>query len=148
MKNPARRLASALGVDRKGVDPQAVNLRRIDRFLEQLERTPFDTLRVYAVQSFAPAALDAARRHAQAAADEAGRMDLRLEAAGAVDAFLRRALDSHAFDPTYRAEPLRPDDRARLRRTLVDASLALVSRDLIDDRVFDELAGPCAQLMS
>ena len=129
-------------------DPTALDLRRIDRFLKQLDRTPFDTLRVFAVRSFAPVSLDAARRHAQAIADEAGRLDLRLEVAGAIDAFLGHALDSHAFDPTYRTEPLRPDDRARLRGTLVDASLALVTRDLIDDRTFDELAGPCAQLVS
>lgn len=147
MRIPAGRLASALGFARGPVDPNAATLQQVDHFLERLERTPFDTLRTYAVRPLAPAALNKARRSAQVIADQAGRMDLRLGAASAVEDFLSRAFDRYPFDATYRTEPMRPEDRARLIRTLVDASLAVVAQDVIDDQTFDQLVGPCSQLV-
>jgi hypothetical protein len=147
VKTPIGRLASALGFARERVDPNAATMQQVDQFLERLERTPFETVRTYAVRPLAPVALNEARRNAQVTADEAGRMDLRLEVAGAIDTFLSRAFDGRPFDPTYISEPLRPEDRARLLKTLVDASLAVVAQDLIDDRTFDQLVGPCGQLV-
>ena len=147
MKTPVRRLASAVGFARRRVDPNAATLQQINHFLEHLERTPFDALRMSAVRPFAPAALNDARRRAQLAADQAGRTELRLEVAGAIDAFLSRAFDGRPFDPTYSPEPMRPEDRARLLKTLADASLAVVAQDVIDDRTFDQLVGPCSQLV-
>ena len=147
MKTPARRLASALGFARGRADPNAATLQQVDHFLGRLERTPFYTLRTYAVRPLARAALNDVRRRAQIAADQAGRTDLRLELAGAVETFLSRAFDRRPFDPTYSPEPMRPEDRARLLQTLVDASLAVVAQDVIDDRAFDQLVGPCGQLV-
>lgn len=147
VRTPVRRLASALGFARGRVDPNAATLQQVDHFLERLERTPFYTLRTYAVRPLAPATLNEARRRAQVIADQAGRMDLRLEVAGAMETFLSRAFDRHPFDPTYSPEPMRPEDRVRLLKTLVDASLAVVAQDVIDDRTFDQLVGPCSQLV-
>ncbi len=92
MRTPARRLASALGFARGRADPNAATLQQVDHFLGRLERTPFYTLRTYAVRPLARAALNDVRRRAQIAADQAGRTDLRLELAGAVETFLSRAL--------------------------------------------------------
>lgn len=147
MKTPVGRLASALGFARERVDPNAATLQQVDRFLERLARSPFYTLRTYAVRPLAPAALNEARRRAQVTADDAGRMDLRLDVAGAIETFLSRAFDGRPFDPSYSPEPMRLEDRARLLKTLVDASLAVVAQDVIDDRTFDQLVGPCSQLV-
>jgi hypothetical protein len=149
MKSPVRRLASAVRFERPGAASNRLVYRRIEDFLEMLERTPFDGLRLYAVRSLSPASLNEARHRAQTASDQAGRMDLRLDLAGAIADFLRRSIDNYAYDPTMigTAWILRPEDRERLRKTLVDASMAVVAQDLIDEATFDELVGPCARLV-
>jgi hypothetical protein len=147
MKTPLGRLTAALGSARERVDPNAATLQQVDRFIERLERTQFDAIRMYAVRPHAPAARNDARRRAQIAADHAGRTDLRLEVAGAIETFLARAFDGRPLGGIESIEPMRPEDRARLRTTLVDASLAVVAQDVIDERTFNQLVGPCSQLV-
>jgi hypothetical protein len=138
------------------IDPAATSpepVARLTAFLEALDRLDTDELRLLAVRPLDAEGHGAARTRARAAAARhLERAMLVDEATAAIRAWLERVFGTRSFDPTlvalaWRHEPLRLDDRDRLRETLDDAALAVVAADLIDEATCDELLGPCARLV-
>lgn len=125
---------------------------RLADFLDRLERLSTDELRLLAVRPLDGAAHDAARDEAVAAAQYAKRADLVAKTAGAATDLLERAFGTRSYDPTlaglaWRHEPLRVEDRLRVRDTLADAALAVATEDLVSPATYAELVGPCTMLV-
>lgn len=120
--------------------------------LEAVERTSADRLRLLAVRPLDRAAHSDAREEALDAVAARGRGPaLEVSRAWIVD-FVDRSFGTRGFDPTFiglawRHEPLTAQDRARVAETLSDAAIAVLARDTIGDAAFDELIGPCADLL-
>ncbi len=119
--------------------------------LDRLERTPVGRLRLLAVRPLDTAGHDRARAGAEDAARRAGRAERHAVARAWLDDLLRRSFSQRGFAPAAALgiphEPLGPVDRVRVERTIDDALLAVLVRDLVDETTYDELLGPCAGLL-
>jgi hypothetical protein len=125
-------------------------LGRVERFLEAVDRLPTDRLRMLAMPED-PARVEAVERALQAAAT-AGRRETAADLRRTVDDGIARRFAEGGYDATmfglgWRSEPTGPSDRVRIAATVRDAALGVLVEDLIDRELFEELVGPCADLM-
>lgn len=147
----AGRSASVIrGAKRDAGHSRIPTMRRVEAFLEGIDRLPIDEFRMLAV----PVAEDheAAVDQALQAAAAAGRRDVANDLRRSVDAGVARRFAEGGYDATmfglgWRSEPTGPADRARVAGSIRDAALGLLVEDVVDDGTFAELVGPCAALV-
>lgn len=125
---------------------------RLAAFVDRLDRLPTDAVRLLAVRPLDPVGHEASRERAMGAARIGGRTALVDDATARIADWIARAFGTRSFDPemvalAWRHEPLRLEDRERLRETLADAALAIAVEDLVDDATHAELVGPCGRLV-
>ena len=120
-------------------------------FLDELERTPIEELRLLAVRPLDQAGHDEAREEAEDALRRSGRGQRRDAAGGWIEELLRHAFSQPGYSPVASLgiahEPLDAAGRVQVGRTIDDAVVALLVRDLVDESAYDELLGPCAGLV-
>jgi hypothetical protein len=125
---------------------------RLSDFFERLERLPAAEARFLAVRPLDARAHEAARAAAEDAIERSDRSDLVGRAREGIVAWVRRSSSDLVLPTIYMgtgmgAQPGRPDDLVRLADTLSDASLAVIAEDLVDGATYDELVGPCTELV-
>lgn len=129
--------------------------RRVDDpilrgFLDELERTPVEELRLLAVRPLDQDGHDAAREEAEDALRRSGRDQRHAAARAWVEELLRHAFSQPGYSPVAALgiahEPLDAAARVQVGRTIDDAVVALLAEDLVDEATYDELLGPCAGL--
>ena len=129
--------------------------RRVDDpilrgFLDELERTPVEELRLLAVRPLDQDGHDAARDEAEDALRRSGRDQRHAAARAWVEELLRHAFSQPGYSPVAALgiahEPLDAAARVQVGRTIDDAVVALLAEDLVDEATYDELLGPCAGL--
>lgn len=119
-------------------------------FLDELERTPVEELRLLAVRPLDQDGHDAAREEAEDALRRSGRDQRHAAARAWVEELLRHAFSQPGYSPVAALgiahEPLDAAARVQVGRTIDDAVVALLAEDLVDEATYDELLGPCAGL--
>lgn len=119
-------------------------------FLDELERTPVEELRLLAVRPLDQDGHDAARDEAEDALRRSGRDQRHAAARAWVEELLRHAFSQPGYSPVAALgiahEPLDAAARVQVGRTIDDAVVALLAEDLVDEATYDELLGPCAGL--
>jgi hypothetical protein len=122
---------------------------RLDAFFERLDRMPTARLEMLAVRPLDEAGHHAATDRALDAVRRLGREELLRRGRETVEetAPRRYAADTLWVAGIPIGPAIRPVDLSRLVATLRDAVLALVAADGVDADTFDELVGPCVDLV-
>jgi len=137
------------------VEPNELRADRLgeelDGFFERIDRLPTDALETLAVRPIDDRAhADAVERglHAVARLHRTSMFD---RAAAAIERQVPLRLSAGSYFSTGVAGVgghLSGADRVLLTRTLRDAALALIAREGLDAETYDELVGPCRDLVA
>jgi hypothetical protein len=123
----------------------------LDRLFERVDRLPTDALETLAVRPIDEAAhADAVERGLDAVA-RLRRTSIFDRAAAAIEREVPLRLSAGSYFSTGVAGVgghLSGADRVLLTRTLRDAALAVIAREGLDAETYDELIGPCRDLVA